>query len=269
MAPTLAEATRRLAGLSETPRLDAELLLAHALGVSREALLLGRAGETVPDAFEGLLRRRLRHEPVAYITGRRGFWTIELHVTPDTLIPRPETELLLEAALERFGAAGPSRILDLGTGSGALLLAALAQWPRATGVGVDRSTGALAVARGNAEALGLAGRAIFREAGWEQARQGGFDLVLCNPPYIGTGEPLPRDVIEHEPASALFAGADGLDDLRVLAGQLRLPPGGLACLEIGAAQGRAALDLFAGNGFRPILRQDLAGLDRCILIRAA
>lgn len=268
IAAALRDATGRLAAVSDTPRLDAELLLAFALGTSREALLLGDPARPVPPAFEALLARRLGHEPVAYLTGRRAFWTVDLLVTPDTLIPRPETETLLDAAVERFGAAGPSRVLDLGTGSGALLLAALAEWPRATGVAVDRSAGAVAVARDNAARLGLADRATIREGDWDWAGDGGFDLVLCNPPYIGDAEPLPPSVARFEPASALFAGPDGLDDYRALAERLRLPPEGLACFEIGANQGEAVPALFRANGFRAAVRKDLAARDRCVIVSA-
>ena len=147
---TIAAAASRLEGVSETPRLDAELLMAHALDCSREQMLLAALDRETPDAFESLLARRLAHEPVAYITGRRAFWTIELEVGPGVLIPRPDSETLIEAAVARFGKAGPATVLDLGTGPGTLLLAALAEWPAATGLGVDRSEVALAYARRHA-----------------------------------------------------------------------------------------------------------------------
>lgn len=267
IAATLADAARRLADVSDTARLDAELLMAHALGITREALLLGARDRPAPAGFDGLLARRLAHEPIAYITGTRDFWTIALHVTPAVLIPRPDSETLIEAAVAHFGARGPRRILDLGTGSGALLLAALAEWPEATGRGVDASAGAVAVARGNAARLGLAARATIAAGGWEAAADGGYDLVLCNPPYIGLDEPLPPDVARYEPASALYAGADGLDDYRAILGQLRLPAHGIACFEIGATQGAAVSALAAGKGFLTEIRQDLAKQDRCIVIR--
>jgi release factor glutamine methyltransferase len=266
LAPTLADAGRRLADASDTPRLDAELLLAHALGIEREALLLGPRDRPVPAGFAALLARRMAGEPVAHITGTRAFWTIDLHVTRDTLIPRPDTETLLEAAVARFGREGPRRVLDLGTGSGALLLAALAEWPNATGLGIDRSAPALAVAAANAVRLGLDRRAAFAEAGWEMAGDGTYDLLLCNPPYIAEGEPLPPSVARYEPASALFAGPDGLADYRELARRLRLPRHGLACFEIGHAQGAAVSALFAAHGFATALRPDLGGRDRCLLV---
>ena len=147
-------------------------------------MLLGRLDEDAPAAFEPLLARRLAHEPVAYISGRRAFWTIELEVGPGVLIPRPDSETLIEAAVEHFGAAGPRSVLDLGTGPGTLLLAALDQWPGAVGLGVDSSEAALDFARRNAERLGLADRARFRLGDWAEGVDERFDLILCNPPYV-------------------------------------------------------------------------------------
>ena len=155
----LNQAARALEAVSDSPRLDAELLAAHALGVSRESMILRHLGDPAPEALEALLARRLAHDPVAYITGRRAFWTIELAVGPGVLIPRPDSETLIEAAVEYFGARAPARILDLGTGPGALLLAALAEWPEAQGLGVDASDVAREYARRNAAPLGMAARA--------------------------------------------------------------------------------------------------------------
>ena len=290
-------ATVRLSETSETPRLDAELLMAQVLGVTRETLLLGGLGRPLPpfvlsavegraasaapaartstspsangvkERFEDLVSRRTAGEPIAYILGHRDFWTIRLHVAPGVLIPRPDSETLIEAAVDHFaGTAGPRRILDLGTGSGALLLAALAQWPHASGVGIDRSAQALAIARANAEQLGMAARAEIVEGGWAGTGEA-FDLILCNPPYIGTGEALPRDVIEHEPHGALFAGPDGLDDYRALAPLVpaQLAPGGVACIEIGATQGEAVASFMRSQGLAVHIRHDLSGLNRCIV----
>ncbi|PTQ13500.1 protein-(glutamine-N5) methyltransferase, release factor-specific [Sphingomonas oleivorans] len=268
-AQAIGTAAARLAGTSGTPRLDAELLMAHALGIGREALLLGRMGDPVPAGYEALVERRLAHEPLAYITGMRAFWTIELAVSPAVLIPRPDSETLIEAAVAHFGVRGPRTVLDLGTGSGALLLAALDQWPEATGVGVDRSEDALAVAAGNAERLGLSGRARFRRGDWAEGIAARFDLILCNPPYIETMAALPRDVAEHEPAGALFAGADGLDEYRRLAPEIGrlIETGGIACIEIGANQADAVVALIEEQGLSTEVRQDLAKRDRCIVAR--
>jgi len=261
----LREAAARLAQVSDTPRLDAELLMAHALGVDRSALLLGR--HDASPAFDALVARRLRHEPVAYITGTRAFWSIDLAVTPDVLIPRPDSETLIEAAVAYFGDRGPATILDLGTGSGALLLAALTQWPLATGLGVDRSAAALTVARGNAERLDLTQRAQFVLGDWGTGIAGRFDLILCNPPYVEEDARLARNVRDYEPHSALFAGEDGLAAYQVLVPQLAglLAPAGIACLEIGSTQAAAVSAL--ASGFIAEVRRDLGGRDRCVVLR--
>ncbi|HET9637807.1 MAG TPA: peptide chain release factor N(5)-glutamine methyltransferase [Allosphingosinicella sp.] len=262
----LALATSRLAPHSDTPRLDAELLMAQALGVTRDDMLLSGLDAPVPAAFAALLARREAGEPVAYIIGRRGFWTIELEVGPGVLIPRPDSETLIEAALSHFGAVGPKRILDLGTGPGTLLLAALDQWPGATGLGVDASPIALDHARRNAGRLGLAGRAAFREGDWAEGIEERFDLILCNPPYVESAADLPRDVAEWEPAEALFAAADGLSEYRRLAPEIPrlLAPGGLACLELGAGQRDAVAPLFEGSGLTLSSLRDLKNIERCL-----
>ncbi len=265
---SLIAAAARLAPHSGTPRLDAELLMAHALGVEREALLLADPDRERPPEFARLVARREAGEPVAYITGRRGFWTIELEVGPGVLVPRPDSETLIEAALSHFGEAGPRRILDLGTGPGTLLLAALDQWPQATGLGIDASETALAYARRNAERLGLSARADFRRGDWAEGIGERFDLVLCNPPYVESGAGLPRDVADWEPGEALFAAADGLAEYRRLAPQIPplLEPGGVACLELGAGQRAAVEALFKGSGLTLSSRRDLAGIERCLTL---
>lgn len=262
-------AAARLAATSATPRLDAELLMAHALGLTREAMLLHGPGDPAPAAFAALVERRASDEPVAYITGHRAFWTIDLAVSPAVLIPRADSETLIEAAVAHFGTGGPRNVLDLGTGSGALLLAALDEWPGATGVGIDASADALAVAQDNAARLRLAERARFLPGGWTGSGAR-FDLILCNPPYVPTGEKLARQVAAYEPAYALYAGRDGLDDYRRLAPLIggQLAPRGIACIEIGATQAAAVTALFAVEGLAVAVRQDLGGRDRCLVVRA-
>jgi release factor glutamine methyltransferase len=267
----LHEAVRRLPDCTDTPRLDAEVLLAHAFGIERDELLLHPPAGPVPTSFAALLQRRCAGEPVAYIVGRRAFWNIELEVGPGALIPRPDSETLIAAAMEHFaGTDGPDRILDLGTGPGTLLLAALDQWPRATGLGIDLSDAALGYARRNAMRLGLAPRAHFRRGDWAKTVTERFDLLLCNPPYIAEGAPLGPGVAEHEPGEALFAGPDGLDDYRLLAPEVGrlLAPGGLAAIEIGYNQGDSAAALFADAGLKPTLAHDLGGRPRALLIRS-
>lgn len=268
VSAALAAATARLAPHSDTPRLDAELLMAHALDMERETMLLGDRAREVPPAFETLVVRREAGEPVAYITGHRGFWTIGLEVGPGVLVPRPDSETLIEAAVAHFGAAGPKRILDLGAGPGTLLLAALDQWPNSTGLGVDSSETALDYARRNADRLGLSGRAAFRKGDWAEGVEERFDLILCNPPYVESAADLPRDVALWEPAEALFAAADGLSEYRRLAPEIPrlLAPGGLACLELGAGQRDAVAILFEGSGLTLSSLRDLKNIERCLML---
>jgi release factor glutamine methyltransferase len=264
----LTEAARTLEPVSDSPRLDAELLMAHALGVTRESMILRHIGDPVPGGFESLLQRRLAHEPVAYITGSRAFWTIELAVGPGVLIPRPDSETLIEAAIEHFGEDGPATILDLGTGPGTLLLAALAQWPAAHGLGIDKSHDAWLHFTENVSLLDMDDRARFDFGDWAKGRHGQWDLILCNPPYIEAEAALPPDVAGYEPEEALFSGPDGLDDYRVIAPQLPHlhAPGGVACVEIGAGQERAVASLFARQGFTIASRRDLRGIVRCLVL---
>ena len=267
------EAAERLAASSDTARLDAELLMAHALGVTRSDLLLRHMRDPEPTRFAALVTRRAGHEPVAHILGRQEFYGLDLKVTRDTLIPRGDSETLVEAARDWFATRpSPARILDLGTGTGALLLAALSLWPEAKGVAMDASEAALAVARENAAALGMGERAVlhhasWREEGWTQPL-GRFDLVLCNPPYVEDKADLAPSVRDHEPAAALFAGPEGLDDYRILIPALRglTSERGAAILEIGASQAQAVERLAAAAGFAAALHRDLAGRPRGLFL---
>ena len=270
IARALARATEALTPTSNTPRLDAELLMAAALDIGRDKLILDPPNVPAPDAFSVMIDRRRAGEPVAYITGQRAFWTIDLEVGPGALIPRPDSETLIAAAVEHFaGTPGPARILDLGTGQGTLLLAALDEWPKATGLGVDASPIALSYAQRNAERLGLAGRAAFQLGDWASGLVGRFNLILCNPPYVATDAETGPGVAEYEPAEALFAGTDGLDDYRRLAPVIvpLLAKGGLAAIEIGHDQADSATTLFAAAGHIPTLARDLANRPRALLIR--
>lgn len=267
----LVAATRALEAVSDTPRLDAELLMAHALGLNRNELLLRARDLATPPVFDALLQRRLAHEPFAYIRGYQEFWDLTLAVTPATLIPRGDSETLIEASIGHFrDREPPARILDLGTGSGALLLAALSVFSEAEGTAIDASLDALAVAQANAERLGFGNRARFlrrswRDAGWADDL-GHFDLILCNPPYVETDAELARQVRDHEPASALFAGQDGLDEYKLLIPQTAalLAPGGVATFEIGLSQDEAVTHLAKEQGFAVSAHRDLAGIIRAL-----
>lgn len=263
----LADAAQRLI-VSATPRLDAELMMAHLLGVPRGTMLLSHQDDPVPEGFEALVQRRLAHEPIAAITGTRGFWTIDLVVGPGAFIPRADTETLIEVAVDYFAGRAPAKILDLGTGPGTLLLAALDQWPDAQGIGVELSPDAIRYAHANAERLGLANRARIVPGRWAEAIDERFDLVLCNPPYVATSDPLPDEVLLYEPALALFGGEDGLDDYRRVIPELPrlLAPGGAAVLEIGWTQSEAVTALALDQGFSVQVRNDLGGRPRAVLL---
>lgn len=264
------EAAEALGLVSDSPRLDAELLMAHALGVSRSDVLLRHMRDEAPAGFAALLNRRMAHEPVAYILGKQEFYGLDFAVSPAVLIPRADSETMIEAAHQAFAGRAPQRIIDLGTGSGALLLAALSIWPEARGVGIDRSTEALAVASGNAERLGMAGRTRFLQADWTREGWsdglGRFDLVLSNPPYVETAADLAPQVREHEPAGALFAGADGLDDYKVLIPQIPelLEGNGVALVEIGASQDQAVAAIAEAAGLSVTLHRDLGNRPRAL-----
>ncbi len=265
----LADAARQLEPTSDTARLDSELLMAEALHIDRDKLILSPPKRAVPGRFWEMVERRKRGEPIAYITGRRAFWNIELHVGPGVLVPRPDSEVLISSAIEHFeGSGGPARILDLGTGPGTLLLAALDIWPNATGIGVDVSRQALSYAAANARRLGVDSRATLRLGDWADGIAERFDLLLCNPPYVADGAELGPGVAEFEPDEALFAGKEGLGAYRVLAPQLPklLNAGGLAAVEIGPSQASAVVELLARDGLKASVAKDLGGRDRTVLL---
>ena len=273
VSQSIRDAAASLAAVSDTPRLDAELLMAEALGVSRSELLLRHMQDPAPEGFEALVQRRSRHEPVGYIVGQKEFYGRTFFVSQGVLIPRMDSETTVEAALDACPA--PERVLDCGVGSGALLLTVLAERPSAVGVGIDRAAEALSVASANAGRLGLADRARmlsrdWGEAGWE-ADLGRFDLILANPPYVEDDAPIGPDVRQWEPEGALFAGAEGLDAYRVLIPQLPglLAEDGVAVLEIGATQAEQVAEIAAQSGFAADLRRDLGGRPRALVLRPA
>lgn len=266
----LGRATEQLSKTSDTPRLDAEVLMAAALHISRDRLLLSNPNGQAPEAFYAFIERRMKGEPVAYITGQRAFWTIDLAVGPGALIPRPDSETLIVAAVEYFAdTPGPARILDLGTGPGTLLLAALDEWPKAIGLGIDSSEQALYYAERNAARLGMTDRATFRLGNWADGIEATFDLILCNPPYVADDAETGPGVKEYEPHEALFAGPEGLDAYRRLAPQIGklLAPGGMAAIEIGFDQAKSAAALFEAQGMKPHVATDFGGRMRTLLIR--
>jgi release factor glutamine methyltransferase len=256
----------------ENPRLEARLLLAHAMGSTTEALLRDPRAAVPAEAiprFRVALDQRLRHLPMARILGQAGFWTLELEVGAETLIPRADSETLIEAALE--AGIAPRRILDLGTGTGCLLLAALAEFPEAWGIGLDLRPEAASLAKHNADRNGLGERARFLAGDWAAAITGRFDLILSNPPYIESGAigSLMPEVAQHEPSSALDGGPDGLDAYRLILRELPrlLAPGGLAILELGAGQGEAVSALAQAEGLAMRgLKPDLGGIGRALIL---
>jgi release factor glutamine methyltransferase len=271
---TLDEAARLLAAAGlESPRAEARILLAHALGVTRDETLSPRLSLTVQqaEAFAAMVTRRAAREPSAYITGHKEFWSLDFAVGPGVLVPRPETETLIEEALRLVpDRNAPSRIADLGTGSGALLLAALSEFPNAAGIGFESSPQAFAWAQRNAARL-APDRAEIRLQTWDRA-EGPFDLIFSNPPYIPAREidVLEPEVSVHEPRAALDGGPGGLDAYRDLAGLLPrlLAPAGFAILEIGA--GQRVESLFAGTGLKTLgTAPDLAGIPRALALQKA
>lgn len=263
----------------DTPTLDARLLVGHALSLDHTALALqGTRSLTASerDAIAALAARRLNGEPVARILGVKEFWSLPFALSSATLVPRPDTETVVEAALEAIGERGkqePLRIADLGTGSGAILLALLHEWPKATGLGTDIDPQAIDIAQKNAQALGLAARAQFVLAGFEQDLGETFDVVVSNPPYIPTRDiaALDREVREHDPLRALDGGADGLDAYRAIARRAPhlLRDRGLLVLEIGIGQAAdVEAILTAGGGLEcAAIRPDLSGIARALTFR--
>ena len=255
---------------------DVKILMAHSLGISRTALSALPFDYQVPPAqyrvFQTALDQRKRFQPIAQIIGCREFWGRDFKVSTDVLDPRADSEVLIDYALRAFAGRAPDRVLDLGLGTGCLLLTLLCEWSLAQGVGVDISPPALAVARTNAEALGVLNRADLRLGDWFSAinPQEKFDIILSNPPYIAEHEraDLPPDVAEWEPSVALFGGADGLAAYRIIAAQAGdyLRPNGLLLLEIGHKQAGAVADLFANHWQTPTIHQDLNGKDRLFAI---
>jgi release factor glutamine methyltransferase len=261
----------------DTPVFDARLLLEAGAGVSRLDIVTDPRRPLTDEqvaAVDNLVQRREAREPVGHIVGHKHFWTLELFVNPAVLIPRPETELLVEVALQSLAPDAPARVLDLGTGSGAILLAVLAERKSATGVGVDVSDGAIAVAQANADALGLFDRVELKHGGWDAALGETFDLVLSNPPYIPTNDidGLAPEVARFEPRLALDGGEDGLDAYRAICSRLPrlLKPGGVFALEVGQGQAEAVIVLAeaAGLSTEPP-RRDLAGIPRVVWGRRA
>jgi release factor glutamine methyltransferase len=265
----------RACGL-DTPELDARLLVGHALGLDHRALTTDSARVLTPPETDRLgadVARRLRHEPVARIVGRKEFWSLPLRITPAVLVPRPETETVVEAALAVVARSAAARIADIGVGSGAILLALLSELPNAMATGTDRDAGALQVARRNAEHLGLAGRAAFVACDFGAALAGSCNLVVSNPPYIATREiaTLAPEVRDFDPRGALDGGSDGLTAYRAIAADAPrlLAPGGWLMVEVGIGQAEAVTALFAGIGLETSdpPRRDLAGVPRVVKAR--
>ena len=273
-AEGLALATSRLkdAGV-ETPSLDAKLLLLATESIESSSLIADPdAPLTAQKAFDSAIERRCHREPVSKILGYRDFWTHRFIVSPDVLDPRPDTELLIETALTETAQNTPNRILDLGTGSGCILLSLLSEIPGARGVGTDLSDAALDIANRNAERLKLSDRVDFLISDWFSALDETFPLVVSNPPYISTTEnvTLSPEVIDWDPEAALFAGMDGLQAYRKIANGLSavLKPDGAALFEIGFGQAASVTAIFKEAGFRRISsRFDMRGIERCLIVR--
>jgi release factor glutamine methyltransferase len=259
----------------DTASMDARILLQHVLGVTREALLGNDALVLTPlqtQAYQTLIEKRKARQPVAQLTGSREFWGITYRVTPHTLDPRPDSETLIEAVLARLPARDAAlSVLDLGTGTGCLLLTVLSEYPAASGVGVDICEHALAVAEGNAAQLGMKQRARFVRSRWAENVSGQFDLILSNPPYIPTNTipTLAPEVAQWEPRAALDGGTDGLDCYRAIMAQLPalLAPGGLALFEIGIGQAASLKAIAECHGLSVVgTKDDLSLITRCVMV---
>jgi release factor glutamine methyltransferase len=268
----LRAATARLAAAGvESPRREARLLLGHATGLDGAALLRDGDLDRPAPGFDELVARRAAREPLAFILGHQPFWTLDLLVSPATLIPRADSESLVEAALAAFPARDAGRVLDLGTGTGCLLLAVLSEFPAAFGIGVDRSPEAAALARCNVRRTGLGDRAALLCGDWAACLAGQFDLVLSNPPYVEAGAVagLMPEVARHEPALALDGGPDGLVAYRAILAAIPglLAPDGVAILELGAGQARDVAALARKAGLQAgTPHRDGAGLERALPI---
>jgi release factor glutamine methyltransferase len=274
-ASTIAQAisggAARLEATADNPRLEARVLLAHALGVARDDLIRDPHRLIDTGAYETLLLRRIAHEPLALITGHREFWSLDFLVSPVTLIPRPDSETLVEAALGAFaGRPPPRRILDLGTGTGCLLLALLTEFPSAFGIGVDLAPDAAALAATNASKLGLNDCAAFVAGDWTNPIVGRFDLIISNPPYIRHRDidGLMPEVVRHEPRRALDGGGDGYDAYRTIVPLLsaHLARAGVAVLEVGQGQATCVAEQARTAGLEASFRLDLAEIPRAIVL---
>jgi release factor glutamine methyltransferase len=273
--PSVARAIRdgaaRLDGIADNPRLESRLLLAHALGATQNDLIREPSRRIDATSFGTLINRRIAREPLALIVGHREFWSMEFQVSPTTLIPRPDSETLIEAALAAFAnRPPPRRIIDLGTGTGCLLLALLKEFPSAFGIGLDLFPDAAALAKANASRLGLARRSTFLAADWTRPINGRFDLIISNPPYIRGAdiETLMPEVALYEPRAALDGGADGYDAYRIILPNLKntLEHNGAAILELGIGQANYVTDAAREAGLESSLRLDLAEIPRAIVL---
>ncbi|HEY8696166.1 MAG TPA: peptide chain release factor N(5)-glutamine methyltransferase [Rhizomicrobium sp.] len=272
IAEALKRAATRLAATGiESARLDARVLLAHVLGLSSNEVALSRQELTAEqqDAFEALVARRAAKEPVAYIVGIKEFHGLEFEVGPGVLVPRPDSETLVEQAMREFPDRNAAlRVLDLGTGTGCLLLSFLAAYPNATGLGIDRSAAALEWANRNVRRLRLERRAQLARLDWSELPPRAYDVVFANPPYVASADLNAGDDLNHEPQAALDGGSDGLSAYRSIAPLLPtlLSPGGKAFLEIGAGQGPSIAKVLEAHDLKVLrIAEDLAGIPRCVV----